>query len=79
MEVYIITLPLHAQLQQKLKLNYKTNITQICHKIELYGSLTTEDLKKPHSSRWVGGEETWRHREALKGGILGGLTFMCGR
>ena len=31
------------------------NITQNCQKIELYGSPTTKDLKKPYSSRWVGG------------------------
>ena len=34
-----------------------TNITQIRQKIELYGSPTTKDLRKPHSSRWVGGVE----------------------
>ena len=25
--------------------------------------MTTKDLSKPHSSRWVGGAETWRHEE----------------
>ena len=29
-----------------------------CQKIKLYGSLTTKELKKKHSSRPVGGEET---------------------
>ena len=29
-----------------------------CQKIELYGSLTTKQLKKKHSSGWVGGAET---------------------
>ena len=32
-----------------------TNNTQNNQKIELYGSLTTKDLKKPHSSRQAGG------------------------
>ena len=35
----------------KIQLDYKTNFTQICQKIYLYGSLTTKDSKKPHSSR----------------------------
>ena len=42
-------LHLHAQLLQTLQLNYKTNITQIHHKIKLNGSPTTKHLKKPHS------------------------------
>ena len=42
----------------KLQLDYQTNITQTDQKIELYGSLTTKDLKKPHSSRQVGGAES---------------------
>ena len=46
----------------KLQLNYRTNITQNCQKIELYGTLTTKELKKPHSSRRVGGTEIRRHR-----------------
>ena len=35
-----------AQPQQKLQLNCKTNVTQQCQKINLYGSLTTKELKK---------------------------------
>ena len=58
---------LPAQPQQKLQLDYKTNFTQICRKTELYGSLTTKDLKKPHSSRQVGGPETRRLREVWRG------------
>ena len=46
-----------AEPQQKLQLDYKTTITQNHQKIELYGSSTTKELKKSHSSRWVGGEE----------------------
>ena len=52
-----------AQLQQKLQLDYKTNITLNLQKIKLCGSLTTKELKKPHSSRWEGGTGTWRHAE----------------
>ena len=35
-------------------------ITQNHQKIELYGSLITRELKKPHSSRLVEGTEGWR-------------------
>ena len=38
--------------------NLKTKSNQNCQKIELYGSLTTKELKKKHSSRLVGGVET---------------------
>ena len=38
--------------------NLKTKINQNCQKIELYGSPTTKELKKKHSSRLVGGAET---------------------
>ena len=31
--------------------------------IKLYGSTTTKDLKKPHSSTWVGRVKTWRYVE----------------
>ena len=36
----------------------KTKNNQNSQKIELYGSPTTKELKKKHSSRPVGGEET---------------------
>ena len=55
-----------AQLQKKLQLDYKTNITQKHHKIELKGSPTTKELKKPHSSRWVEGAEMCRHAERCR-------------
>ena len=58
--------------QKELQLDLKTNNAQNPKKTQLYGSPTTKDLKKPHSSRWVGGEEMWRwverHREAGRGG-----------
>ena len=37
--------------------NLKTKNNQNCQKIELYGSPTTKELKKKHSSRLVGGAE----------------------
>ena len=40
--------------------DYKTNFIQNNQKIKLYGNPTTKDLKKPHSSRWVGGVERQR-------------------
>ena len=38
--------------------NLKTKNNQNCQTMELYGSLTTKELKKKHSFRPVGGEET---------------------
>ena len=55
-------LHLLVQLQQKLQLDHKTNITQICQKIELYGSPTT----KGQMSRKSKHEE--KCREAQRGG-----------
>ena len=49
-----------AQLHQKLQLDYRTTVTQNHQKIELHGSLTTKELKKSHSSRWVGTAQMWR-------------------
>ena len=37
--------------------NPKTKNNQNCQKIKLYGSPTTKELKKKHSSRPVGGAE----------------------
>ena len=37
--------------------NLKTKNNENCQKIKLYGSLTTKELKKKHSSRPVGGAE----------------------
>ena len=50
-------LGLLTQPQKELQLDLKTSNTQNCQKMELYGSLTTEDLKKPHSPRQVGEAE----------------------
>ena len=43
--------------QKEIQLDLKTNNTQNWQKTKLYGNLTTEDLKKPHSSRQVGRAE----------------------
>ena len=45
---------------KELQLNLNA---QNCQKIKVYASLTTKDLKKPHSSRQVGGMEMWRWAE----------------
>ena len=52
---------------EKITTRHKTNIIQNRQKIKLYGSPATKDLKKPHSSRQVGGVETWREVEARRG------------
>ena len=53
------------QPQRELQLYLKTTHNQNCQKIELYGILTTQDLKKPHSSRWVGGAELRTRAERI--------------
>ena len=39
--------------------NLKTKNNQNCQKIKLYGSPTTKELKKKHSSRLVGGADLY--------------------
>ena len=61
--------------------NLKTKSNQNCQKIKLYGSPTTKELKKKHSSRLVGGAETGSqadriHGKAVAGGA-GGPTLVC--
>ena len=52
---------------------------QNCQKIKLYGSLTTKELEKKHSSRLVGGVETgsWAGEDAQQGSGWSGPTFVC--
>ena len=50
------TLPPHTT-KRRTTTNLKTKNNQNCQKIELYGSPTTKELKKKHSSRPVGGVE----------------------
>ena len=49
------TLPPYTTKRTTMNLKAKTN--QNCQKIKLYGSPTTKELKKKHSSRSVGGVE----------------------
>ena len=45
---------------RRITTNLQTKNKHTCQKIELYGSPTTKDLKKKHSSRLVGRvERTW--------------------
>ena len=81
-------LHLLTQPQEELQLNLRINNTQDCQKIELCGSLISKDLKKPHSSRRVGGAEMQsQYREVRRcgvvwrggsRGIMGSPTFTCG-
>ena len=50
--------PLHIT-TSKSQLKYRTTIIQTIKKIELNGSLTTTELKKPHPSGLVGGVQMW--------------------
>ena len=63
MEALVDMFCLLVQLLGELQLNLKTNNIQNSQKIRLCGRLTTKDLKKPHSSRWIGGKETQRWAE----------------
>ena len=70
------TLPLHT-MKRRTTTNLRTKSNQNCQKIELYGSPTTKELKKKHSSRLVGGAE-WTCSKVVAGG-LGGATFATGK
>ena len=75
--------------KRRITTNLKTKNNQNRQKIELYGSLTTRELKEKHSSRLVGGAETgsWVERtrgKAVAGELgkavacrLGSSTFAC--
>ena len=59
--------------------NLKTKNNHNCQKIELYGSLTTEEFKKKHLSRLLGGVDTGTlSREDIRQGVadeMGSLTL----
>ena len=63
------TVPLHTT-KRRTTTNLKTKNNQNCHKIKLYGSLTTKELKKKHSSRLVGRAEmgSWGREDSQQGG-----------
>ena len=84
------TLPPHTT-KRRTRTHLKKN-NMNCLKIKLYGSPTTKELKKKHSSRLVkgveigsqGGEDSWqdsswrtRTSKAVAGGA-GRPTFVCG-
>ena len=69
MEAWVDMLHLLMQLQRELQPFLKTNNNQNCQKIELYGNLTSKDLKKPLSSRRVGGVESQRQTERCKDAV----------
>ena len=50
------TVPPHTT-KRRTTTNLKTKNNQNCQKIKVYGSLTTKEIKKKHSSRPVGGTE----------------------
>ena len=61
--------------------NLKTKNNQNCQKIKVYGSLTTKEIKKKHSSRPVGGAETGSRAErTLSKAVAGGPSEVadCG-
>ena len=49
---------LPCKTKRRTTTNLKTENNQNCQKIELYGSPTTKELKKKHSSRPLGGAKT---------------------
>ena len=80
-------MPLHTT--KRRTTNSETKNNHKCQKIELYGSPTTKEIKKKHSSRPVRGAETGSrkertHSKAVAGGLaevvacsLGSPTFTC--
>ena len=68
--------------------NLKAEHNKNCQKIQLYGTLTTKELKKKHSFRLVGGAEPGQRGHAARkllddgtvkavAGRPGILTFAC--
>ena len=56
------TVPPHTT-KRRTTTDLKTKNNQNCQKVELYGSLTTKELKKKQSSRLVGGVEMGNQAE----------------
>ena len=67
--------------KRRTRTNLKIKNNQNCQKIQLYGSPTTKELKKKHSSELVGKVEmgSWMERTCGKAaaGGPGGPTFAC--
>ena len=72
--------PAHTT-KRRTTANIKTKNNQNCQKIELYGSPTTEELKKKYSCRPVGGAEMGSWTERTRGKVVDGEargpTFAC--
>ena len=70
---------------RRITTNFKMKNIQNCKKIELYGSPTTKDLKKPYSSGWAegaemgnqGGEDTVWWQQAGGGEAATTASRMC--
>ena len=60
------TLPPHT-IKRRTTTNFRRKNNHNCQKTELYGSPTTKELKKKHSSRLVGGAKR-THGKAAAGG-----------
>ena len=78
------TLPPCTAKRRMTTTNLKTKTNQNCQKIELYGSLTTKELKKEQSSRPVGGVETGSlggedSGKAVAGGLERARRWLAGR
>ena len=54
-------------INRKTTTNFKTKNNQNCQKIKMYGSPTTKELKRKHSSRLVGGEEMGNRSREVAG------------
>ena len=65
------TLPPHTTKRRTIA-NLKTKNNHNCQKTKLYGSPTTKELKKKHSSRLVGGAERGSWVERTLGKVAAG-------
>ena len=65
---------LPCTMKGKIISNLKMKKKQNCQKVKLYGSLTTKELKKEHSSRLLGREErgSWGGEDTWHNNRLGG-------
>ena len=82
-------MPTHTT-KRRTTTNLKTKNNQNCQKIKVYGSLTTKEIKKKHSSRPVrgvgmgsrSGKNSWKAAGGGPGkavaGRAGGPIFECG-
>ena len=62
----------HCTTKRRTTINLKIKNNQNCQKNNLYGSLTTKDLKKKHSSRPAGGAGQAAGSERTHGKVVAG-------